>query len=329
MPARRVLGCMLVGIPLFRLKTAARCGLVSQIRVVDVMLSCPVVSSELKCDACAMRRQGICGRLTEATQARLARIATLQTISANSRVWGGDCNLDLVGVLVSGYFRTLCHGVDGHRQIFSLALPGDIVTESRGQLRPYEVEASTSAQLCRFELHGFRRLLEEAPDLARAVYALRVAKLDQLRLLTWSLGALTLDERICAFLALATRYMPYSRLATGGGVLTMALARADIADLLGTTRETISRITHRLDAIGAIRILSPYQFEIPDLSLLVRMGCIEDCFDTIPFAAANPAGAQAPGQAGNAAQARTVAGQHEPSTTGPGSAARNPVPDQV
>lgn len=247
------------------------------------MPALPEVSPEEKCADCAMRRQGLCGRLSEATQIRLAQIATVHPVSANSHVWSVDRGPDLVGVMVSGCLRMLRNGIDGHRQICSLALPGDIISETGGRSLAHEVEAATRARLCRFDQHGFRRLLEDAPDLARAVYALRVAKLDQLRLLAWSLGALTVDERICAFLAMATRFMPYSPLPEGGGVLTVELPRADIADLLGTSVETISRITHRLAAIGAIRILDPAHFEIPDLSRVVRMGCIQDCFDSVRF----------------------------------------------
>ncbi|MBW6505130.1 MAG: Crp/Fnr family transcriptional regulator [Rhodobacteraceae bacterium] len=233
-----------------------------------------------------MRRQGICGQLRATTQLRLARLASIQTFSANSRVWGDDCEHDLVGVLVSGYLRTQRHRIDGHRQIVSMALPGDFIAE-HGRKLPGEVEAATSARLCRFERGGFRRLLEDAPDLARAVYSLRVTKLDQLRLLAWSLGALTVEERLCAFLALATRFMPYAPIARGGGVLTIDFPRADIADLLGTSVETISRITHRLDAIGAIRIHCPDRFEISDLSRLVTMGCIDETFAAIRFAASD------------------------------------------
>ena len=69
--------------------------------------------------------------------------------------------------------------------------------------------------------------------------------------------------------------MPYTPLPEGGGLLTVELPRADIADLLGITVETISRVTRRLEAEGIIRIRTAQSFEIPDLGRLVRIGCYE------------------------------------------------------
>jgi CRP/FNR family transcriptional regulator len=237
-----------------------------------------------RCAACPVQRQGLCGQLGATTRSGLAQIATEQGFAANQRVWEAEGDIGLVGVLISGCLRMQSHSIDGHRQIFSLVLPGDIVSEPGGLSNGYQLEAATPALLCRFAPQGFQRLLESAPDLARAAYALRVAKLEQLRILTWSLGALSVDERLCGFLAMATRFLPYVPLPAGGGTLTVEISRADIADLLGTTQESISRITHRLHLRGAIRIRGPQQFEIPDLSRLVAMGCMQDVFQSRRFA---------------------------------------------
>lgn len=242
------------------------------------------LSPYLKCADCAVRWHGICGQLGALTQARLARIATLQAYQEDQRVWDSGRDGGLEGVLISGSLRIQSYRIGGQRQISCLMLPGDFVSEPCGPRHACRLEASTPARFCRFERSGFRRLLEDAPDLARAVYVLRMIKLEQLRLLAWSLCALSIDERLCAFLAMATRFMPFMPLPGGGGILTVELKRADIADLLGTSQESISRITHRLAVRGIIRIRDPQHFEIPDLPKLTQMGCMQDSFAYVRFA---------------------------------------------
>jgi CRP/FNR family transcriptional regulator len=254
----------------------------------------PVPTPETKCATCAVRQYGICGQVGKATHARLAQISTIRSYAESRSLWDGEFDEGLTGIVVSGCLRMQHYGFDGRRQISCLLLPGDIISEPGGQMRSGQIEASTPAQVCRFDRAQFQRMLETVPELGRAVYALRHAKLDQLRLLTWSLGVLSVDERVCAFLAFATTFLPYTRLPGGAGVLAVEMPRADIADLLSTSIESISRITRRLDAGGVIRIRAPNLFEIPDLERLVAMGCMQDSFRAHVMSAAIPGPAIAP-----------------------------------
>jgi CRP/FNR family transcriptional regulator len=115
--------------------------------------------------------------------------------------------------------------------------------------------------------------MHEDADLRRLVHRLCIARRDQLRWLTWAVGALDTEERICALLLAALDFMPVSRLADGSALLTIDLPRSDIADLLGTSVETISRVTNRLAAMGIIGIVSARQFRICDLDRLARKAC--------------------------------------------------------
>ncbi|MGB8814205.1 MAG: Crp/Fnr family transcriptional regulator [Paracoccaceae bacterium] len=206
----------------------------------------------------------------------------LQRYASNRVVCGEGADPDFTGILVSGYLRLQRYGMDGRRQILCLLTPGDILGGQKSRGPSYSVEASTDALICRFETKNLDRIMAEDADLRRAVYALHSGKLEQLRWLTWSLGALSVEERLCAFLAVATKYMPYQTLGNGG-VLSVDLPRADIADLLGTSVESISRITNRLDGEGIISIRSARQFEIRDLDRLIVLGCLQGTFENIHF----------------------------------------------
>jgi CRP/FNR family transcriptional regulator len=219
--------------------------------------------------------------ISDKTQLQLAQIGRKQRFAANRVVWDEAAGPDFTAILESGYLRLQRYGGEGRRQILCLLKPGDIVDAQKSNGSEYTIEASVPSQICRYDTKRFERLCAENHDLRRAVYLLRADKLDQLRWLTCSLGALNVEERLCAFLALATKHMQCTHAANGNLVLKIDLPRLDIADLLGTTVESISRITNHLHALGVIRIISATEFEICHPDQLVSMGCLKGNFKTI------------------------------------------------
>ncbi|MFC2969173.1 Crp/Fnr family transcriptional regulator [Acidimangrovimonas pyrenivorans] len=255
----------------------------------ELMHACHSTGVGPDCHLCPMCDTGLCVAAGPAGREELMRKGNLQDFAANATVWDESRGRGCVGVVVSGLLRLQSYNLDGRRQILALYSCGDVIGDGMLPAEGCMLEAATPARICRFESSALERLVRGG-GMARALYRLRTLKLDQLRLLTWALAALDAEERFCAFLAASTRVLPYAplpaRAGTGrrGGVLTLELPRADIADLLGTTVESISRISTRLDAAGVIRIRDARHFEIPDLDRLIEMGCLENTFDNIRFA---------------------------------------------
>lgn len=188
-----------------------------------------------------------------------------------------------IWLIRSGILRLQRHAFDGRRQILSLSLPGEIMGYDRQWREGLSVETATRCSLCRIDRRVFDARLEVDRRLRRDFYHQQHDQIERLRWLTWSIGALRPEERLCAFLALSTRFMPCQPLPDGSCVLTLVLARLDIADLLATTVESISRITHGLDEAGVIDIRDPTHFRIRDLKALTGLGRIERTFETMPF----------------------------------------------
>ena len=235
------------------------------------------------CMKCPARHMGLCGMVGADTQASLGHLASTRDYPVNRLVWDEGKKPDFIGILVSGYLRFQRYRIDGRRQILGLLLPGDIIDEHLGPDSACSVEASTDARICRFDARQFQQLMARDPALVQAVYRLRSIKLDQLRALIWVVGALSAEQRLCAFLTTVTNFMPFTPLSGGGGLLTIELPRADIADLLATSVESISRITGHLHDQGVIRIHNARQFEIPDLDRLARLGCMQDTLGQIDY----------------------------------------------
>ncbi len=241
-----------------------------------------------RCADCKARNLGLCARVGPMLQGRLCAIAAEKTYVPGQLIWRQDESRKPIGVLIDGHVRVQTFRLDGHRRILELHVPGDILDARMLCDQGCHVEAASDISVCWFDRTRFDQLLEMLPQVRHAVREMNEMRIERLRLWTWINGSLNLRERICAFIALATRHMPFSPLPCGGGILTMQLSRADIADHVGTSVESISRVTHCLHEKGLIRIRTPHHFEIPDLPRLVRGACLGSAFENVSFPAKLP-----------------------------------------
>lgn len=195
-------------------------------------------------------------------------------------ITGGDRHHD-VWLIRSGVLRLQHHAYNGRRQILSLFYPGEVVGFVEGFRDGVTVETATPSGLCRIDRRSFQSLVNQSAELRAELIRQKKDQLDRLHWLTWSLGALGPEERLCAFLALSSKFMPYQSLPDGTGVLSVDLPRRDIADLLGTTVETISRVVRRLADAGVIEVRDPACFRLMDLPRLTALGQIDWLLDTM------------------------------------------------
>ena len=204
-----------------------------------------------------------------------------EDLAPDSEVTSGGAPSNDVWFIRSGILRLQRFAYDGRRQVLSLFFPGEIIG-FEGEFREgVSVEAATQSGLCRIDRRRFEAMVDQNDTLRADLFRQKLDQLDRLYWLTWSLGALAPDERLCAFLAMSTKFLPYQHLPDGTGILTLQLPRKDIADLLGTTVESISRIVHKLSETGVIEIRNPTHFRLLDLRKLIALGQIEGTFERL------------------------------------------------
>lgn len=140
---------------------------------------------------------------------------------------------------------TLTHGMlklykllaDGRRQIVGFLVPGDFLGLAFGRTYVYSAEAVIPTQVCRFRRPQFMGLLDECPSLEKEILGRTSTELAAAQEQMLLLGRKTARERLASFLlALARRSTLAPR-----GLLALPMSRADIADYLGLTIETVSR----------------------------------------------------------------------------------------
>lgn len=199
------------------------------------------------------------GALTPEESGALNAIMRRKKIAAGQvYVIEGDDTRDF-GTVISGVGKLVRDAEDGRSQIVGLLFASDFVAGAfAGQgvgREPYTIEAVSTMKLSLFPRDQLETLLRKYPSLERRMLD---HALDELRITRdWMvlLGRKTASERVASFLLYVAGKMQRS----GAGQTAefdLPLGRADIADFIGLTIETVSRQMTRLKRDGVLEMSS-------------------------------------------------------------------------
>lgn len=206
------------------------------------------------CDRCGARAYSVCASLDERELVRLDAMAERITLgSGDVLLREGDPARHVFNV-TSGSVRVYKLLPDGRRQITGFLYAGDFLGLATGERYAFSAEAMEPGSACRFRKSDYRALIQETPALEailleRANHELAAAQAQMLLL-----GRKTALERVASFLrdiASADRMRPLQ-----DGMVRLPMTRGEMADYLGLTIETVSRVVTRLKTENVIRLLS-------------------------------------------------------------------------
>ncbi len=156
---------------------------------------------------------------------------------------------------------------DGRRQIQAFAGPGDFLGLTLSADHDVSAQAVTDVEATFFPRAVFDRALRDDPDFRRAVFDLIGSMLMAARQQAVLLGRKCARERTASFLLeIAER--------CGAGAseyVEIPMSRCDIADYLGLTLETVSRMMSQFKQMGVIDLPRPHRFRLLDRARLVRL----------------------------------------------------------
>jgi len=161
--------------------------------------------------------------------------------------------------ILSGVVRSAFLRRDGRRYIEAFYASGDIFGMESGPHQARGVEAVCACSVVIYPRHGAEAASSQQV-FAAMILGLRQAQ-DHARLL----GRASAIEKTAAFL------LEWSNRAGHGTLLTLAMTRADIADYLGLTVETVCRCLAQLSRDGVIDILSARCIRVVDLAALLAL----------------------------------------------------------
>lgn len=204
------------------------------------------------CAACDARALNICGQVDEAVQCLLAGIMTRHEIEGGTPIFEEGQPADSVMNITAGTARLYKLLGDGRRQILGFRFAGDFMGLSHGATYAYSAESVSAVQLCRFPRRRLEALRAQQPQLDRGLLDLAMDELGAAQEQLLLLGRKTAEERLVSFLLSLSRAQRRRREPADPVVLTMG--RADIADYLGLTIETVSRTFGSLRKKGLIAL---------------------------------------------------------------------------
>jgi CRP/FNR family nitrogen fixation transcriptional regulator len=168
----------------------------------------------------------------------------------NEEIFGEDEPAEYVYRVISGAVRTMRFSSDGRRQILGFQLPGDVFGLEVGDTHTLSAEAVSGSEILLVRRSALEKAAGEDMQAARALLALTSQQLLSAREHALVLGRKGAGERVAAFLLqLANRFVSRRE-------LDLPMSRADIADYLGLTIETVSRAFSEMERQCAIALPS-------------------------------------------------------------------------
>ena len=219
------------------------------------------------CFGCEVRSSAMCRVLACDDLASMRRLGwTLHLKEGQALFHEGD-SATRVFTLTSGALKLYKLLPDGRRQVTGFMFPGDFLGISVDDEHAYTVEAVTDSRLCWFPRNRFGDFVETHPHLERELYRLAAHELAAAQTQMVLLGRKTAEERLASFFM--TLVLKAERnMGSPVRMIDLAMSRIDIADFLGLTKETVSRVLATLKSKRIVRLAALDRVEILDRARL-------------------------------------------------------------
>ena len=207
------------------------------------------------CASCEARHRGLCGALEPDQLVALAKVSHKHKAGEGQELVGDAEQIEVYSNVLAGVVKLTKTLSDGRQQIVGLQFAPDFLGRPFRTESAINAEAATEVSLCSFPKAAMDRMMKEQSGLEHRLLQQTLKELDEAREWMVTLGRKTAAEKVASFLLLIARNIdPTADPERRSTTFDLPLTRADIADFLGLTIETVSRQLTRLRADGVIRI---------------------------------------------------------------------------
>lgn len=238
-----------------------------------------VVKSVTRCETCAVRHRAICGALSDSEIQHLNAIAHHRRLAPGSIILDDEEQPDYFANIISGVVKLTKSLPDGRQQIVGLEFASDFIGRPYRKSSPYRAEAVTDVHLCTYDRGRFERLAKELPDFERRLFNQTLDELDAAQEWMVLLGRKNAEERVASFLLMVARRIEVigcEPVEESGRRFELPLTRAEIADFLGLTLETVSRQFTKLKVANVVGLDPNRNIAILDLERLEHVASGSD-----------------------------------------------------
>lgn len=222
------------------------------------------------CQGCEVRDKAVCGVLDCARLDEFRRLGSDLKLARGQTLFHEGDPATRVFTLTRGSLKLYRLLADGRRQVTGFVQPGDFLGISVDDEHAFTAEALETSQLCCFPRVRFDDFIDSHSQMERELYRMAAHELAAAHQQFVLLGRKTAMERLASFmLGLAERAKRSQ--ADWHGTVELPMSRSDIADYLGLTKETVSRVMSALRRDRIIRLEQLDVVEILDLERLEQL----------------------------------------------------------
>jgi len=185
----------------------------------------------------------------------LGQIGVRMSFAPGEEIFAQDEEADMIYRVVRGAVRTTRLLSDGRRQIGDFHYAGDLVGLETGPVHRFSAEALGSCEILVIRKSALKHYGEEGARIERLIWTETARALERTQEHVMLLGRKSACEKVASFLLdMAGRFR--------GEVAELPMGRQDMADYLGLTIETVSRMVTQLQSEGLVRFLGCRRFEV-------------------------------------------------------------------
>jgi CRP-like cAMP-binding protein len=185
---------------------------------------------------------------------RIAAVAVPRSFPKGVRVFHEGDDSDACYIVRSGDLRVTREHSDGRAIALATLAGGDIFGELAmldGGARSASVETLGDSELLALPASDMRRLLAEHPDIAVKLIVALVRRLRETNERVARQSFQTVPSRVAGVLA---QLIAEEALPEGREGVTVRMTQADLAQLAGTSRESVSRFLATLERAGVVAV---------------------------------------------------------------------------
>lgn len=193
----------------------------------------------------------------------LERMGVRMNFAKDEEIFAQEEEADRIYRVVSGVVRTSRLSSDGRRQIGEFYYPGDLFGLEPGDEHRFSAEALGDCVILVLKRTALLNVARD-PELQHLIWGATTRELERAREHLMLLGRKTACEKVATFLVDVCRRQ-------GGGSAELAMSRQDMADYLGLTIETVSRMVSQLQASALVEFAGCRRFRITNTAAMERL----------------------------------------------------------
>jgi CRP/FNR family cyclic AMP-dependent transcriptional regulator len=202
------------------------------------------------------RQHSLIERLPPAARERVKDFGEEQTYQLGETLFRHGDRHDGIVIIDSGLIRSFYTAPSGREITLAYWLPGNFVGGPEifgGGVHMWTAVAAKRSTVTRLPGAGLRNLAREVPDLALGIIDALVFKARCYSSLAQMLGTRSLTQRLAqVLLHLAHTYGFDDKEAEGSIVIAAAFTHAEIANLIGATRQWVTISLNRMQKAGVL-----------------------------------------------------------------------------